>query len=121
MFKELKTQAFLQKLTEAAVARSEPLRVEIVRQVGPEFVQVGDRTELRDFVHIVYRFQHGGEDYLTREFAAFDEAGDADLSKLALWPHLSHLLPGGEPPANDVTPVLPRNVRPVLLHRSGSV
>lgn len=120
MTTELKTEAFLQKLTDAATAQCEPLRVEIVRQVGPEFVQAGDRTELRDLVHVVYRFHHGGEDYLAREFAPFDEAGDADLSTLAVWPRLSHLLADGGAPANDAAP-LPRNVRPVLMHRSGSV
>ena len=122
MLTELKHQAFLEKLTEAAAATSEPLRVEIVRQVGPEFVQVGDHVELRDFVHVVYRFHHGADDYLTREFAAFDDAGEADLSKLAVWPRLNHLLPdGGGAPANDAAPPLPRNVRPVLRYRSGSV
>lgn len=122
MLTELKHQAFLEKLSEAATATSEPLRVEIVRQVGPEFVQVGDRVELRDFVHVVYRFHHGADDYLTREFAAFDDAGEADLSKLAVWPRLNHLLPdGGGTPANDAAPPLPRNVRPVLRYRSGSV
>lgn len=121
MITELKHQAFLEKLTEAAAATSEPLRVEIVRQVGPEFVQADERVELRDFVHVVYRFHHGDEDYLTREFAAFDDAGEADLSKLAVWPRLSDLLPDGGPPANDAAPSLPRNVRPVLRYRSGSV
>ncbi|MDB4928282.1 MAG: hypothetical protein JWM10_766 [Myxococcaceae bacterium] len=119
MTTELKHQAFLEKLAE--VATHGPLQVKIVRQVAPEFVQVGDRTELRDFVHIVYRFHHGGEDYLTREFAAFDDAGDADLSRLAVWPRLSHLLPDGGVPANDAALSLLRNVRPVLMHRSGSV
>lgn len=121
MTTELKPEAFLQKLTDTAAARSEPLRVEIVRQVAPEFVQDGDRTELRDFVHVVYRFHHGGEDYLAREFAPFDEAGNADLGELAVWPRLSSLLPEGGVPANDAAPLLPRNVRPVLMHRSGSV
>lgn len=121
MITELKHQAFLEKLAEVAAATSDPLRVEIVRQVGPEFVQVGDRVELRDFVHVVYRFQDGGEDYLTREFAAFDDAGEADLTRLAVWPRLSQLLPDGGPPANDATPSLPRNIRPVLRYRSGSV
>lgn len=121
MMTELKHQAFLEKLAEVAAATTEPLRVEIVRQVAPEFVQVGDRVALRDFVHVVYRFHHGGEDYLTREFAAFDDAGEADLSKLAVWPRLSYLLPDGRTPANDATPPLPRNVRPVLRYRSGSV
>lgn len=121
MMTELKHQAFLAKLAEAASTTSEPVRVDIVRQVAPEFVQVGDRAEMRDFVHVVYRFQHRGEDCLTREFAAFDDAGEADLSKLSVWPRLCHLLPDGGAPANDATPSLPPNVRPVLRYRSGSV
>lgn len=120
MITELKPQAFLAKIEEVAAVRSEPLRVEIVRQVAPEFVQVGAHAELRDFVHVVYRFQHEGEDYLAREFAPFDESGEADLGELALWPKMSRLI-ADSAPANDDTPLLPRNVRPVLMHRSGSV
>lgn len=121
MTTELKPQAFLEKLAEVAAAGSEPLRVEVLRQSSPRFVQVGDRATLRDAVHVVYRFRHDDDEYLAREYATFDQAGEADLGKLVVWPHLSHLLANETAPANDAAPSLPRNVRPVLMHRSGSV
>lgn len=120
MTTELKPDAFLQKLVEVAPKGAEPLRVEIVRQPVPIFVEVGDRIEYRDAVLVVYRFRYDEEDYLAREYAPFESQGDADLGRLIVWPTLSRSGAGESAAANGTPPPL-KNVRPVLTHRSGSV
>ncbi len=122
MIVDLEPQPFLQKLAEVAAVESSPVRVEVLRQPVPVFVAVGDRSELQDAVLVVCQFRHGGNEYLTREHALFNDDGEADLKKLIVWPQLRRLGIGGTLPANDVSPPEAlRNVRPVLVHRSGSV
>ncbi len=122
MITELEPQAFLDKLAEASARTAAPVRVEILRQPVPVYVAVGDHSEPRDAVLVVYQFQYGSDEYLAREHALFNDSGEADLGRLRVWPQLRRLGIGGVPPANDPSPPESlRNVRPVLVHRSGSV
>jgi len=122
MIIDLDPEPFLDKLAQVAATSASPVRVEIQRQPVPVFIAVGGRTQPRDAVLVVYRFRDGGDEFLAREHAIFNEFGEADLNTLLVWPELRRLGVTGAAPANDGPPREDlRNVRPALMHRSGSV
>ena len=123
MIVDLEPPKFLEKLRKIAASAptSDPVRVEVLRQVIPVYVTRGDHSFLQNAIRVIYQFRDADNEYLTREIAYFDDNGEADLGKLLVWPQLPHLGGSTITAANDGQAAELRNVRLVMQHRSGSV